>query len=90
MINPANLGTWLTFATQLAQDYALSRGKNVRALGYLQVAVNAAAGQQFTNTELTRLMSKYQERVALDQESTAAELEQLRDEIKARSLLIQQ
>lgn len=90
MLDQVNLNTWLTFVNQLAQVYAMSRGKDIRALGYLQTATQLIGSQSFTNDEMTRLMGKYQQRVALDEESTLAELTQVRDEIRARSLLIQQ
>lgn len=85
-----NWFAWLQFMQALAMAYATSQGKDVRALGYLRVAINVVGTPQATDEQLRALMEEYGEKVANQAPTTAEELEALDKRLAELSGAIQQ
>lgn len=84
-----NFTLWLTVIQSLADAYASSQGKDIRALGYLRVATGLGTGQQATDAELQALIDEYSAKVASQTPTTAAELQELDGRLAGRSAGIQ-
>lgn len=72
-----NWFAWLQFMQALLLAYGTSQGKDVRALGYLKVAIALSMTPQVTDEALRALMEEYQAKVANQEPTSAAELEEL-------------
>ncbi len=84
-----NIAAWLAIVQALAQAYATSQGKDLRALGYLRVVTNGINGQQLTDAELASLMAEYTTKVAGQVATTTEELTELDARLSTRSAAIQ-
>lgn len=84
-----NLLAWLSFVQTLANAYATSQGKDVRALGYLRLITTAVTGQQATDSELQALMDEYSAKVTNQTPTTVEELQELDARLAAASSAIQ-
>lgn len=80
-----NYFAWLQFVQALATAYATSRGRDLRALGYLRLAVALFSGQPATRPDLDALIREYTDKIQDGTPTTAAELAAL----DARSVAIQ-
>jgi hypothetical protein len=84
-----DLHAWLAVVNALANAYAVSQGKDTRALGYLRVATGIAAGKRATDAELAEMMEEYNTKVANQTQTTPEELAELDARLAARSAAIQ-